>query len=191
MPETVAEDDGTRDGASVIGPTADTPRGVAADIRRWLPALILAASVGALATALIAQYGFGLEPCPLCIYQRVPYVLAGLLALAALVRDRRGESRLTVWSAGACALIFLVGGAIAFYHVGVEQQWWASAVCGGDALPRTLSLDDLQAALSAPPPKACDAIDWTFLGLSMATWNVAASAVLAAVAGLGARRMAR
>jgi disulfide bond formation protein DsbB len=54
-----------------------------------------------------------------------------------------------------------------------------------------MSIDDLQAALSAPPPKACDAVDWTFAGLSMATWNAVLSPLFAIAAGLSARALLR
>ena len=40
------------------------------------PLVILAASAGALASAFVAQYVFGLEPCVLCIYQRWPFAIA-------------------------------------------------------------------------------------------------------------------
>ena len=41
------------------------------------------ASAGALTTALIAQYGFGFEPCVLCSYQRIPYAVVLVFGLCA------------------------------------------------------------------------------------------------------------
>ena len=71
-------------------------------------------------------------------------------------------------------IVFLVGAGIAFYHVGVEQHWWASAAsCGnnGGDVPKTI--DELrQLLMQAKPAKACDEVDWTLFGLSMATYNV-------------------
>ena len=40
---------------------------------------ILAASMGALGMAYVAEVVFGLEPCILCLYQRVPYAITGVL----------------------------------------------------------------------------------------------------------------
>jgi disulfide bond formation protein DsbB len=85
---------------------------------RWLFPLMLAASAVALATALTAQYAFGLEPCVLCQYQRIPYWTAGAIALAAIlvpVSDRRGIA----WT---LAVVFACGAALAVYHFGVEQS---------------------------------------------------------------------
>ena len=54
------------------------------DLAFLAPFGIFAVSATALANAYIAEYGFGLEPCILCLYQRVPYAVAGVLGLAAL-----------------------------------------------------------------------------------------------------------
>jgi disulfide bond formation protein DsbB len=150
---------------------------------RLIPLAILAASVGALGTAYVADVVFGLEPCILCLYQRVPYAITGVLAVLAL-SARPGPVQAA--SVGICGVVFAAGAAVAFYHVGVEQHWWASPACGGE-LATGLSLADMKAALSAPQPKACDEVDWTLFGLSMATYNVAASLALAGAALAGAR----
>src|SRR4051812_42160702 len=44
-------------------------------------ALVTAGAIGALAVAFIAQYGFRLEPCTVCYWQRAPYAMTGLLGL--------------------------------------------------------------------------------------------------------------
>jgi len=145
-------------------------------ITRLAPAAILAASVGALGFAYFAEAFQGIEPCKLCLWQRVPYALAGLLAAAALLASAR---RWQAAAVAACGAAFAVGFGIALYHVGVEQHWWASAACaaGSDKVPATVA--ELRAMLTASPPKPCDALDWTLFGISMATYNVAASAALA------------
>jgi disulfide bond formation protein DsbB len=145
--------------------------------------LLLAASALALATAYVAQYWGGLEPCPLCLYQRVPYAVAGALATAALfVRASHLTALLLL-----AAVTFFANAGIAFYHVGVENHWWASAVCPGDA-PAIASVEDLRKALAAPPPKPCDAVDWTLFGVSMAGYNMIASLGLTALAFAAAAR---
>ena len=150
---------------------------------RLIPLAILAASVGALGTAYVAEVVFGLEPCILCLYQRVPYAITGVLAVLAL-SARPGPVQAA--SVGICGVVFAAGAVIAFYHVGVEQHWWASPACGGE-LSTGLSLADMKAALSVSQPTACDEVDWTLFGFSMATYNVAASLALAGVALAGAR----
>jgi len=48
------------------------------DIPRLIPFAVFAAAVFALGNAYTAQYAFDLEPCILCLYQRVPYVVTGV-----------------------------------------------------------------------------------------------------------------
>lgn len=165
----------------------DDPR---LDWPRLVPFAILAAAVGALGTAYTAELGFGIEPCPLCLYQRIPYAVAGMLALGALLAPRGWARAVAVALAGA---VFAVGAGIAFHHVGVEQHWWTSvAACGvGGAAPEPKTVDELRALLQAAPAKACDELDWTLFGVSMATYNVAASLALAVGSFWGAERIRR
>ena len=156
------------------------------DWQRLVPLAILGASVSALAVAHAAEVVFSLEACNLCLYQRIPYMLAGVLGLAALLVPR-GGLRSAAAAAGGGA--FLTGAGIALYHVGVEQHWWVSAAsCGGD-LSQGLKIQHLQQQLLEKPPKACDEVDWTLFGVSMATYNVAASLILGIASLWGARRL--
>ncbi len=156
------------------------------DWPRVVPFSIISVCIGALSIAYTAQYGFGLEPCILCLYQRVPYALASVIALAGIMMPRgRGRNILT----GICIPVFITGAAIAFYHVGVEQHWWASAAGCGGTLAGDTSIADFQAALLAPPEKACDTIDWTLFGLSMTVYNVMIFGSLSAATYFGLRRM--
>ena len=57
------------------------------------PARILALLVpaGAMATALVAQYGFGLAPCEMCWWQRYAHIAAiGLAVMSLVLRDGAG-----------------------------------------------------------------------------------------------------
>lgn len=153
-----------------------------------LPRVVFLASALALATAYVAEFAFGLKPCNLCLWQRVPYFVSGGLGLAALAMAP-GSLR-----SGAMALAgvsFLAGAGVALHHVGVEQHWWGSvASCGGE-LPLSMSANDLRAALSAPPDPACDAPTWVMLGVSAAIWNMLLSLGLAALTAVGLRNIMR
>lgn len=148
---------------------------------RLYPALLMAIGLGSLVFAWTAQYGFDLEPCILCLYQRVPFGVVALLGLVGLIRP---QWLLVIFALATAA--FAINSGIAFYHFGVEQHWWISAAgCGGGDVPKQLSAADILANLdAAPPPKPCDAVDWTFLGVSMAGWNIVFSGGLAIAAGI-------
>jgi disulfide bond formation protein DsbB len=151
---------------------------------RLLPLLVLAISVAALATALIAQYGFGLKPCVLCLTQRVPFVVAGLLAAAALLGRAAPWRRLLMALAG---LAFFVNSAIAVYHVGVEQKWWQSSCAPAEK--GTVAVTDLAAMMAKPVEARCDEPAWAWHGITMAAMNILFSGGLALVTLVLVRRM--
>lgn len=138
---------------------------------RAIPLLIVFIAIGSLASALVAEHVYKLEPCILCVYQRLPFIATGLLALLALKMEKFPAMIIAVIA--VCGLVYLTGAGIAFYHVGVEQHWWVSG-CTGE-LSGNISVADLKASLMSKPEKACDDIDWTLFGISMATYNVAYS----------------
>ncbi len=149
--------------------------------------LLLFASVVALATAFIAQFLFGLEPCILCKYQRIPYfsvILFAGLALHIKTADRAGTAKLI-------GVIFLAGAALAFYHNGIEQHWWEAATSCGSTGSTPSNFQDFKNLLFEKMPKRCDQIDWTLFGLSMTVYNVAASCGLAAFSFFGASVLQR
>lgn len=142
-----------------------------------------AAALGALMTAWTAQYGFGLFPCELCLYQRLPYIgIAVLCGLAALPVVEPEARRFAV---AIAALLFLATAGVAFYHVGVEQEWWQTncAPVG----PQSFSFEDIQSALSRPGEPACNEVAFALFGISMAGYNMIAGLVLAGMAAWCAR----
>ncbi len=139
-------------------------------------AAIAAVSATALAVAFVAQYGFGLEPCELCLAQRVPFYLTlviGLMGLMPAVPDTARRQVVLV-----CAGLFAFNAALATYHAGVEYHWWQgpTACTGGVTDVHT---DDLLAALNRPGRVNCDEPAIRVLGISMAGGNAIFSAVLA------------
>ena len=138
------------------------------------PAILLA--------ALALQYLGGLPPCPLCIWQRWPYV--ALVALGLLGWRWRPRTLL-----GVATLVLLGSAGLAAYHVGIEQGWWAlpgGCVAGGSAE----SVEELKRLLAEAPP-ACDQVGFTFLGLTLAGWNLGASLALAGFAAAAASGFGR
>ena len=145
---------------------------------RLAAALVVAVGVFALAAAFAFQYVGGLAPCILCIWQRYPYGVAMALGVIAfLLAGKPQAARALIALAG---LVFLADAAIAAFHVGVEQRWWAgTAECGGN-LAEGVSAEDLKAQLLAAPVVRCDEVAWSLFGISMAGYNF----LIALVSGL-------
>ncbi|MCK5446044.1 MAG: disulfide bond formation protein B [Rhodospirillaceae bacterium] len=149
---------------------------------RFSPHIVAQAGIVALATAYYAQLVYGLEPCILCIYQRIPFGFVIGLGLIGMFRPA-----LLRWVLPLAGLAFLTGSAIAFYHVGVEQHWWEST-CAGD-LTSQMSTTNLMQQLQMKPAKACDELEWELFGISMATYNVPYSFALAVFSFFGAYKL--
>src|SRR5690348_12322270 len=147
---------------------------------------VFVASALVLGAALVSQYWGGLAPCELCLKERWPWDAA--LAIAALWFLLSGRVP-GGWPAVVLALIFVAGAALAFYHVGVEQHWFAGpSACSGAPIAGG-SIADLKAQLLARPPVRCDEVAWSLFGISLAGWNLLASIVLAVGAAVGMRSL--
>jgi disulfide bond formation protein DsbB len=154
---------------------------------RPLAGFVVVASALVLGTALLSQYWGGLAPCELCLKERWPWDAA--LAIAALWFLLSGRVP-GGWPAVVLALIFAAGAALAFYHVGVEQHWFAGPSSCTTNATGAQSIDDLRKQLLATEPVLCDQVQWSVFGVSLAGFNLIASAVMAVVCIAAARRRA-
>ena len=142
---------------------------------RILVALLLLASVAIVGGALFSQYVGGLQPCELCLYQRWPYYAAIVATAVALLSGGDRAMRAVIM---LCALLFAASTALAFYHVGVEQHWFAGpSACTGSVTGAT-SIEALKAQLLARQPVSCDTPSWLLFGVSLAGWNLVSSVLL-------------
>ena len=139
-----------------------------------------AACVGMMAFALFSQYVWGLEPCPLCIFQRVSLAAVGLVFLLAGLHPAGPVGRviyalLIAASAGS-------GIAIAGRHVWLQNLPADQVPACGPGLDFMMDtfpfLEVLDMVLSGSGE--CAEVSWRFLGLTMPTWTLIAFIVLAA-----------
>ena len=115
----------------------------------------------------------------MCLWQRWPLFAAILLGLVALAL-RPARRPLVLLAAAAV----LASAGIGVFHAGVEQHWWQ----GPQACTATLTAGaDMLKSILAAPVVRCDAIPFSFLGLSLAAWN----ALLSGLVGLSALWLAR
>lgn len=143
--------------------------------------LILLFSICTLLIVFIAELVYELEPCILCKYQRIPYfsvILFSSLALHIKLADQTGTLKII-------SIIFIASAMLAFYHNGIEQQWWDAATSCGDTNQFPSSFSNFQSQLMSKMPKRCDVIDWTLFGLSMTVYNMLLSIALGGFAFFG------
>ena len=125
---------------------------------------------GLLGYAMYAQHVLGLEPCPLCVFQRVAVLALGFIFLAAYAHNP-GRSGARVY--GGLAVV-AAGAGIAFAW---RQLWLQSLPADqvpecGPGLNFIMDVFPFWEAVKMVFQGSgdCAKIDWTFLGLSMAAW---------------------
>ncbi len=155
------------------------------------PAAAAALAIFALSTATVLgawffQYVLKLQPCPLCVEERLPYhiviPLSLLVAIAAFVRAPRA---LIVVGFAAILATVLCGAALAAYHAGVEWHWWPGPTDCSGPLTDFSAQGSLLKQLQSVQVLRCDEAAWRFLGISLAGYNVLISLALAAIAVFG------
>jgi disulfide bond formation protein DsbB len=151
--------------------------------RRTANLLGLLACLGMLGYAWYAQTVLHLEPCPLCIFQRVGVAAIALAFLLAALHAPRGAGAMVY---GALILLACAAtAAVAVRHVWIQHLPEGSVpVCGAtlsyllDVFPLT---EVIRKVLSGSGE--CARVSWTLLGASMPEWVLIAALGLA---GLGA-----
>lgn len=151
-------------------------------------ACILLATLGSvllLAGAFAFQHLGDMAPCKLCLWQRWPHAAAAVIGVLALVISRPLHARALAWL-GMLAALSSAG--IAAYHTGVERGWWEGPTsCSGGGIGGQSGTDLL--SLDGPLGVVmCDQVAWQMAGLSMASWNMLASLLLALIWAMAARR---
>jgi disulfide bond formation protein DsbB len=161
------------------------------------PALAAALAITAIAALTLAgawffQLVLDIRPCPLCLEQRYAYYLAVPLgALVAWAAARHAPRGVLVAGLALLALAALANAWLGFYHAGVEWGFWQGPTeCSGPVLDlgRAGSLLD---NLDKVKVIRCDEVQWRFLGLSLAGYNVLISLAMAALAAWGVAKSAR
>lgn len=122
--------------------------------------------------AIYSQLQWGLEPCPLCIFQRIAFAALGLLFLVAGLHAPRSVVGRGVYG-GLGFLAAAVGIGIAGRHVWLQLHPPPIPACGAplDFMRETMSTANvIRKVLTGTGD--CGNVDWTFLGLSMPAWSL-------------------
>ncbi len=137
--------------------------------------------LGLLGYAIYAQFDLHLDPCPLCIFQRIGIAAVGVFfLLAALHHPRR-------WGARVYGVLIAVA-ALATIAVAARQIYlqhlppWAVPSCGAP-LSVMLKFMPVTAVIRKVLSGSgeCGVINWTFLGLAMSEWVLLWSLALGAL----------
>ena len=121
---------------------------------------------------LYLEYARGLEPCPLCIFQRIAYLAIFTTAVIAMIHAP-GITFTRIYS-GLITLIALTGAAIAARQVWLQHLPPDRVPDCGPGLDYILDTFPLAKALKLilSGSGECAEIQWQFFGLSIAEWSL-------------------
>ena len=120
--------------------------------------------------ALISEYVFGFAPCSLCLIQRYPHILVSITSVW-LIFFRTHNFCMYPLNTLVMALSII----LASYHVGVEQSIFQgphSCSSSNISLMSEKSAEALLQDILNTSVMRCNEVTWSFLNLSMATWNL-------------------
>lgn len=141
-------------------------------LRTWYLGVFIAC-IGLLAFALYAQHQMFLDPCPLCIFQRVAFMWIGAWALLAALHNPAG-TKMRLFYAVQLLIGAIAGAATAARHMwlqGLPPDEVPDCGPGLSYMMETLPVMDWFTAVLAGDGSCAD-IKWSFLGLSMPAWTL-------------------
>jgi disulfide bond formation protein DsbB len=134
--------------------------------------------IAAVVAALVAQYGFDMQPCPWCILQRVIYLALALLCIGAALWSSR-PARVAL--SGLALVMALLGAASAVYQHVVAAQSSSCNLTLADKVLNALGVESLLPTLFQVTASCADAAV-RVLGVPFEYWSLALFALLALAA---------
>ena len=135
-----------------------------------------------MAYALYAEHVLYMQPCPLCVFQRMAVIGLGVVFLLAAVHNPSGKVGRGVYSVGILAAMGS-GIGVAGRHIWLQNLPPEEVPSCGPGFGYIIDSFPLSEALAMifTGSGECATVDWSFLGLSMPTWVLISVVVLGGV----------
>ena len=133
--------------------------------------IIALLSVLSLSSAIYIEYVLNVNPCTLCLYQRIPYIISIFLCFCGYLNLKK-----TLWMY-FLTFNFLLSLILSGYHVGIENNIFAEfSGCTANNL-NIVDKEELMNSLSENLPN-CKDVNFKLIGLSLATINLFISSII-------------
>ena len=148
------------------------------DRRQLLIKIIFLVSTVALLSAFFIEYILGHQPCNLCIFERIPYLLAIIIILFNLKFNQFEKFFILL-----LVIVFLFGTILSLYHLGIEQGFiQESLVCDLKSGSNLLSKEEILKQLQEKDI-SCKDVTFKIFGLSLTSYNILISLLISINAG--------
>ena len=135
--------------------------------------LLIIFSFLSLSFAYFVEFILGHEPCNLCKIERIPYI-GSIILISLLFFINKWEKIIL----SVVLLLFVFGGIVSIYHVGIEQGIFSeSLLCELGLNDNVQNTQELLKTLEKTPI-SCKEVTFKILGLSLATFNAVLSFVI-------------
>jgi len=134
--------------------------------------IIFSISIISIVLAYIIQYVLGHQPCNLCLFERIPYLLSIILIFTNYIFKINEKLIILL-----LVIIFLFSFIISFYHFGIEQGFFQeSSLCGLKNTNDILSKEELLKQLQVKTV-SCKDVTFRIFGFSLTTINMIISLI--------------
>lgn len=139
---------------------------------RWLFGSLSVFCVILIAVALYFEHVMGMQPCPLCIFQRMAVIFFGIIALLAAIHNPANMGRRIY--AGLLFLSAFVGALVAGRHVWLQSLPKDQVPECGPGLDYIMEVFPIFEALQfvLKGSGECAEASWTFLSLTIPGWTL-------------------
>ena len=136
--------------------------------------IIFTISIISLLSAVYIEYVLDENPCILCLYQRIPYLISIFICFFGFNYYKN-----FLWMY-LLLILFIISTILAGYHVGIENSIFEEfSGCTNKNTNITDKLDLLNSLKKTMP--SCKDVDFKLFGLSLATINLIISLIISAI----------
>ena len=148
------------------------------DRRQLLIKIIFLVSILALVSAFFIEYILGHQPCNLCIFERIPYLLSIIIILFNFKFNQFEKFFILLLT-----IVFWFGTILSLYHLGIEEGFiQESLICDLKSGSNLLSKEEILKQLQEKNV-SCKDVTFKIFGLSLTSYNILISLLISISAG--------
>jgi protein dithiol:quinone oxidoreductase len=135
--------------------------------------LVAFAAFALLAVAFYMEYQMGLEPCPLCMLQRIVFFCVGVVSLISALTANEKVRKIFSW---LVVVLSFAGAALAIRHLYLQSlpmDELPACLPGLSYMFEVFPWQEIMQAMVMGTGECGDVV-WTFLGISIPGWTLVA-----------------